>query len=99
MLLVGLGTAVALAQSGTGVITCTVKDVAGERGPNGSVQARHVGTGAVTTASIAAGAYMFDRLPPGTYDLSVNQVRFVPFEQKGVVVDSGRSAHIDITLR
>ena len=99
--LVGLGTATPLAQSITGAITGTVKDdMGGGTVPEGSIQAKRVGTGAVATAPIAAGAYTVERLPPGTYDLSIDRVgRFEPFSQKSVVVESGRTVRVDITLR
>jgi Carboxypeptidase regulatory-like domain len=98
--LLALSAAAALAQGGAGAIAGRITNVDGEPVRSGSIQAKNTATGAVYTSAISAGNYTLNPLPPGTYDLSMNNGNaFLPFEQKGVAVQDGGTVRVDITQR
>lgn len=91
-------TGVAWAQTGT--LAGTVKDPDGI-GVQAPIQARNAATGMIYKASaLASGDYTLTKLPAGTYDLTVPPIGFTfpKFEQKGVVVQAGQTARMDVHL-
>ena len=45
------------------------------------------------------GSYVFQNLPPGVYELTTRIEGFSPIEQRGIVVNAGQLAPVDISLR
>jgi hypothetical protein len=87
-----------LAQS-AGSITGKVVDVAGDPVPNAEIQATNAETKTVFKAmASSAGAYTFEQLPPGTYDLSNSSAGFTPFVRRGVAVTAGQTLQMNLRL-
>jgi hypothetical protein len=88
------------AQSTSGSIKGTITDASGAAMANVEVDARNVGTSIVTkTPTTAEGIYTFMTLPPGTYDVWADAPGFKKTVVKGVVVDVGVTARVDINLQ
>jgi hypothetical protein len=68
--------------------------------PTASVTAKNLATQATQTVRTAAdGSYELGGLPPGTYEISVENARgFLPFHQSGVQVAAGKTTRLDIRL-
>src|SRR5262249_21406984 len=91
--MVGLLAAPLLAQS-TSSLSGTVTDLAGQLIDAANVRARNTQTGTTAAAtSDRNGKYLLDKLPPGTYDVTIAGVpAMANFEQKNVSV--GASAAV-----
>ncbi len=88
-----------LAQSGS--IAGTVTDPDGSGISTARVEAKNSATGRIYAAMTSAkGAYSIDRLPAGTYDITVPPIGFTfnRYVQKAVAVKAGETAHADIHL-
>jgi hypothetical protein len=80
-------TACAYAVEVTARIKGTVTDSAGAVLPNITVTAANQDTGVITTTTtLANGDYIFQRLPIGTYSVSVTAHGFVRFAATGIVL-------------
>jgi hypothetical protein len=94
------GAAVPLfAQLPTGTILGTVKDPSGAVVAGALVTAQNIETG--TSRSIPTnetGAYRLAALPVGHYDLRVEATGFKPTTQKGLVLDVGEEAVLNVAL-
>jgi hypothetical protein len=91
-----LACAPALAQSR---LTGTVKDSSGAVVPGAEVAARNVETGQATTAQTnPSGIYSISFLNPGQYEVSCGQAGFKRFVRAGIVLETGTTSTIDITL-
>ncbi len=88
------------AQITTGTITGAVKDPSGALLPGVSVTitGEHLIGGAQTRATDVAGAYRFDRLPPGSYDLKFELAGFKAVERKGLLINAAFTATVDTAL-
>jgi hypothetical protein len=66
-----------------------------------TVEAKHTVTAAVYKSAVSSqGEYTLASLPPGTYDLSIAAaVRYIPYVQKAVIVQAGRTLRVDISLK
>jgi hypothetical protein len=85
----------------TGILSGTVTDPDGQGVPTAPVQAKNLATGMVyKTAAVAKGNYTLTKLPAGTYDITVPPIGFTfpKYEQKGVAVQAGKTARVDIRL-
>jgi hypothetical protein len=73
---------------------------AGAPVPKAQVRAKNLATEASQTVRTAAdGSYELSGLPPGAYEISVENVPFfVPFHQTGVQVAVGKATRLDIRL-
>jgi carboxypeptidase family protein len=73
---------------------------AGEPVPKAPVQAKNLATQAIqATRAAADGSFGLDGLPPGTYEISVENVPFfIPFHQSSVQVAAGKPTRLDIHL-
>jgi hypothetical protein len=92
--------AVAFAQSTSGVLVGTVLDPTGAVVPNATVTATNVGTEVQSTATTTeAGQYRLDNLPVGSYDLRVKASGFTEAVLKGIVVVLNRTATANVTLQ
>src|SRR5215472_2137441 len=84
----------------TGKITGVVTDASGAAVPNATVSAKSTALMAERTTSTGAdGAYLFDLLPPGTYEVSVTSKGFKGFAETGVVLTAGFTATVDAKLQ
>jgi hypothetical protein len=85
----------------TGILSGTVTDPDGQGVSTAPVQAKNVATGTVyKTAAVAKGNFTLTKLPAGTYDITVPPIGFTfpKYEQKGVAVQAGKTARVDIRL-
>ena len=90
----------ALAQVQTGSIVGAVTDSSGAVMPGVTVSLvgdRLIG-GVQTTATDAGGAYRFDRLPPGTYNVKFELQGFKTIERNDVVLNAAFTATINAKL-
>jgi hypothetical protein len=87
-------------QSTSGSIKGTVSDTSGAAISSVEVQARNLGTSIGTSARTnAEGTFTFVTLPTGTYDVSAESAGFKRSIVRGVVVDVGITARVDIRLQ
>src|SRR5882757_131384 len=86
--------------STTGRIAGTVTDSSGSAVPNASVSAKSAALLAPrSTHTEADGSYLFDLLPPGTYEVTVTAPGFSTFSQSGIVLTAGFTATINSKLQ
>ena len=72
----------------TGSIEGTVSDPSGSAIPKATVQLTQEQTRVVTdSATNSSGYFLFENLPPGTYDIKVNQQGFESAVIKGLILD------------
>jgi hypothetical protein len=83
----------------TGYISGTVTDKSGAAVVGAEIVLKN-GAGSLTrnTATNGDGAYVIPGLPGDTYDLSVTATSFEKFQAKGVKLDVGQKARIDVQL-
>jgi hypothetical protein len=78
----------------------TVSDSTGAAVPEARVTVRNTDTGfALNTASDATGAYLFSRLPLGTYELRVERTGFSTHVQSGIRLTVDQMATQNVTLQ
>jgi len=101
VVLVMLIPALALGQIAiTGKITGVVTDASGAAVPNATVTVKSSALMAArTTSSGADGSYLFDLLPPGTYEVTVTGSGFKGFSETGVVLTAGFTATVNAKLQ
>src|SRR5438067_3827053 len=100
-LMVGLMPSLALAQvATTGKIAGVVTDSSGAAVPSATVTVKSTALMAErTTTTGADGAYLFDLLPLGTYEVSVTSKGFKGFTETGVVLTAGFTATVNAKLQ
>jgi hypothetical protein len=87
------------AQTTYGSVRGLVKDSQGAVLGAASVTLTNQGTGIVrTTATNASGEYTFSAIEPGTYSVAVTMTGFKKVEDKGIGVDTGTTATVDLGL-
>src|SRR5262249_5382374 len=95
-------------QERAGAITGKVTDQTGATVTGVSVEAKNSTTGTVYRSSVVSsqGDYTIAELPAGTYEVSVPiprgafaEVLYLPFVQKDVAVQGGRTEQLNIALR
>src|SRR5277367_2629405 len=92
-------TALTLFGQSTGAIQGTVTDPSGAAVPNASVTVKDPSHGVDRTqATDSAGIYYIPSLPVGTYSIEVKAAGLSTSEAKGIVVDVGTTAKVDLTL-
>lgn len=80
----------------TGRITGVVTDASGGTVPNASVTVKSSALMAErSTATGADGAYLFDLLPPGTYEVTISAKGFSTVQETGVVITAGFTATVN----
>lgn len=80
-------------------LTGTVKDSSGAVVPGAEVVVRNVQTGQATSAQTnQSGVYSVSFLNPGQYEVSCEQAGFKRFVRAGIVLETGTTSAIDITL-
>src|SRR5579871_1456637 len=81
-------------------ISGIVTDSSGAAVAGATVRAKAVDTGIITTRQTnTEGFYAFVDLPPGHYDIEVEQTGFGAFRQAGVLLDVDSAKIINITLK
>ena len=91
--------AVALGQTSRGTVTGIVTDPQAAVIPAATVDLTNDATGgARSTKSNESGLYRFDAVDPGTYSLSVTSGGFQKFIRRGVIVQGGQVASLDVRL-
>ena len=99
-ILVVLPHALAAQVSTTGKITGAVADSSGAAVPNASVSVKSAALLAPRSSHTEAdGGYLFDLLPPGTYELTVTAPGFSTYSQTGIVLTAGFTATINAKLQ
>ncbi len=95
------GASLAMAQSAvTGAVGGSVTDPNNAAIPNATVSLRSLDTNKEeTTTSGAEGQFRFTNLQPGTYQLTIKASGFSEYKQERIVVEVGRAANIDATLK
>ncbi|PYT80432.1 MAG: hypothetical protein DMG40_12500 [Acidobacteria bacterium] len=101
ILMLGLMPALTLGQvATTGKIAGVVTDASGAAVPNAAVTVKSTALMAErTTISGADGAYLFDLLPPGAYEVTVTSKGFKAFTEAGVVLTAGFTATVNAKLQ
>src|SRR3989440_10667326 len=98
-LCIGAGAALAQADSTTANLSGFVRDPAGAVVPGATVTARNAEKNVVRAAtSNDEGFYQLVRLPPGTYEVSVEATNFKKAVVPSVTVTVGQRADLDVAL-
>jgi len=93
-------TATAFAQLGSAGISGLVTDSNGAAVPSSRVTARNKATGQTReTTSNAEGVYIFQNLPPATYEIRVEATNFAPAVVDSVTLNVGEVPAINVTLK
>ena len=86
-------------QENTGSVLGTVKDTTGAAIPGAKVS---LSGGAlvrtIETTTDKEGSYLFPKVPPGTYTVSISQTGFKTIKNEDVNVGLGQAARIDVSL-
>jgi len=84
----------------TGKITGVVTDASGAAVPNATVTVKSSALMASRTTSTSGdGAYLFDLLPPGTYEVNVTAKGFRTVNETGIVLTAGFTATVNSKLQ
>jgi len=90
--------AVAWAQD-TASLTGTVTDASGAAIPNAQVAVSNAAQGiSRKAASNGSGDFLFAALPIGSYDLTVSSTGFKKYQAKGVVLNVGEKARVNVAM-
>src|SRR5262245_2789246 len=93
------GPASAGAQTGSGEITGTVKDQAGDAVPGATITVTETRTNLQRLAvSTPDGVYTAPSLAPGEYRLDIELAGFRPVRREGIRLSTGETARIDFEL-
>src|SRR5690242_2861104 len=94
-----LSASLAFSQGTTSLVTGTVQDASGALVPNASVKLINEATRVTfTTATSAAGTYVFEAVQPGSYELDVEAAGFRLSTSTGNLVTIGQPAVINAHL-
>ncbi len=78
----------------------TVKDTSGRIIAGASVTVRDLATNqTVSTTSNASGFYLAPNLPPGNYELTVQEAGFAKYVHTGIPLTVGQTATVDVTMK
>src|SRR5579872_4197445 len=84
----------------TGKITGVVTDSSGSAVPNATVTVKSNALMAPRTTNTGSdGAYLFDLLPPGSYEVMVTAAGFRTFQETGIVLTAGFTATVNSKLQ
>ncbi len=100
LLFLFLGALTLNAQNYSGGVAGTVTDPTGAVIAGAQLSLKHVATEATrTTQSTSSGAYSFETLPVGTYELTAAAPNFGKIKVTGIIVEAGRTANLPLTLK
>src|SRR5256884_6228350 len=84
----------------TAKIAGVVTDSSGAPVPNATVAVKSTALMVARTTNTGAdGAYLFDLLPPGTYEVTVTYSGFKGFSETGIVLNAGFTATVNAKLQ
>jgi hypothetical protein len=87
------------AQATSGSMSGTITDPNGAMVPGAKVAAVHVPTGrAFSTTASESGLYVFPNLPPGPYEVTVEQPGFKKMVRTGLEIQIGTRQDLNVTL-
>lgn len=99
LVLISLGTGVALGQITQGSLTGTIKDPGQLPVPGASITIRNLLTNEqFKSTTNSEGVFELPSLPPGRYVVSVEVAGFKKTDVQPVIVETARPAHIDVNL-
>jgi hypothetical protein len=99
LLVLGLCSVAALAQTATGTITGTISDPAGAVVSGAPIELKNSETGTVNqTLSSSTGNYSFSQLPAATYQLTVNVPGFKTHVRQSLSVQAAQTIRVDVIL-
>ncbi len=92
--------ACAFAQFTTASLSGSLLDPSGASLPDAQVTVRNVDTGfSLTIKSDGAGAFLFSRLPVGTYQMTVEKPGFTTYVQSGIQLSVNQNATLTVTMQ
>jgi len=95
-----LATIPALAQSGRGTLTGSVKDTTGAVVAGASIELKEANTGSLRLgASSGDGLYTFPELSPGNYTLTVQSAGFESYKQTGITITVSSTVTVNAVLQ
>ena len=84
----------------TASLTGTVTDASGAAIPNAQVAVSNASQGISRKAATnGSGDFLFASLPIGSYDLSITSTGFKKYEAKGVVLNVGEKARVNVAMQ
>src|SRR5205814_1902993 len=99
LILIVLGAAAAIAQTGSSNITGAVRGVNGVVVPGAAVTAKNEATGVSSTQTTTdSGLFAFSSLPVGKYTISVEKQGFKTLQKTGNVLEVGTPLAVDLAL-
>ena len=99
LILIVLGVAAAIAQTGSSNITGSVRDVNGAVVPGATVTAKNEATGVTSTQTTTdSGLYAFSSLPVGKYTITVEKQGFKTLQKTNNVLEVGIPLTVDVAL-
>ena len=99
LILIVLGVAAAIAQTGSSNITGSVRDVNGAVVPGATVTAKNEATGVISTQTTTdSGLYAFSSLPVGKYTITVEKQGFKTLQKTNNVLEVGIPLTVDVAL-
>ncbi|MGA8762090.1 MAG: carboxypeptidase regulatory-like domain-containing protein [Candidatus Sulfotelmatobacter sp.] len=88
------------AQKATALLTGTVRDASGAVVVGATITLKNSNTNiARTQVTGKDGDYLFNLVPVGTYDLTVEQTGFDKYVRKGITLEINQNARLDVALR
>jgi Carboxypeptidase regulatory-like domain len=95
-----LGSGMAMAQTGTATISGAITDSTGGVVANATIRARNTETGATRTVQAnAGGQFSISPLQVGSYEVSGEAAGFKPELRRGITLDVGQEAVVNLTLQ
>jgi hypothetical protein len=92
-------TLVAQGSQVSSALTGSVSDTTGGRIPGAKVTIRDISTHFTReVATDTEGTFRAAELPPGIYEVAINQTGFTPYRHNGIALALGSTARLDITL-
>src|SRR5437667_435265 len=99
LILIVLGVAAAIAQTGSSNITGSVRDVNGAVVPGATMTAKNEATGVTSTQTTTdSGLYAFSSLPVGKYTITVEKQGFKTLQKTNNVLEVGIPLTVDVAL-
>ena len=89
-----------VAQQATALLTGTIKDASGAVVVGAKVTLKNAATNSERTAiSGRDGGYVFDLIPIGAYEVTVEQPGFDTYVRKGITLQINQNGRLDVSLR
>jgi hypothetical protein len=90
----------AVAEQTTALLTGTVKDASGAVVVGATVKLRNAQTNVTQTSTSGKdGDYLFNSVPIGAYEVTIEHEGFDKYVRKGITLELNHNARLDVTLR